>query len=147
MCHMKITLLNYTAYELAAAKSWLTQDYKEKNMVSVRTTYWQLEWIMETSKEWLYLGQICPQTGYDKYAPLKLCAQSRVGYYCHHTHLSGYKVSNPHNLVCSSRKKNTDKGIYHCGMTVKTCQLLCIFMLVHLIMPWNWFWVCLFGFF
>lgn len=32
MCHMTITLLNYTAYELAAAKSWLTQDYKEKKI-------------------------------------------------------------------------------------------------------------------
>lgn len=33
MCHLKIILLNYTAYELAAAESWLTQDYKEKNLL------------------------------------------------------------------------------------------------------------------
>lgn len=30
MCHLKITLLNYIAYELAAAESWLTQDCKGK---------------------------------------------------------------------------------------------------------------------
>lgn len=30
MCHLKITLLNYAAYEVAATESWLTQDYKEK---------------------------------------------------------------------------------------------------------------------
>lgn len=30
MCHLKITLLNYTDYELTAPESWLTQDYKEK---------------------------------------------------------------------------------------------------------------------
>lgn len=30
MCHLKITLLNCAAYDLAAAESWLTQDYKGK---------------------------------------------------------------------------------------------------------------------
>lgn len=104
MCHLKITLLNYADYELAAAESWLSQDYKGKKICW--NTYQQLEWIMETSKEWLYLGQVCPQTAYYKCAPLKLCAQSWIWYYCQHTHLSGYKVSNSHNLVCSSRKRH-----------------------------------------
>lgn len=106
MCHLKITLLNCAAYDLAAAESWLTQDYKGKKKISVRKTYWQIEWITETSKELLYLGQACPQTGYYKYAPLKLCVQSRVRYYCCHTHLTGYKVSNPHNLLCPSGKRH-----------------------------------------
>lgn len=112
MCHLKITLLTYAAYEVAATESWLTQDYKEKKKkISVRTIYWQLEWIMKSSKEWLYLRQVCPQTGYYKYSPLKLCAQSRVWHDCHHTHLSRYKVSNPHNLVCCFRKRHWQRHL------------------------------------
>lgn len=65
---------------------------------------------METSKEWLYLGQVCPQTGYYKCSPLKLCAQSGSDTIAI-THISvAIKYQTP-IIWFALPEKETEKGI------------------------------------